>query len=235
MKEKIKQFINLIKKLNSTPRGKSVLFFGFYGIFFIFLFIAMAAGRGSGYNLDNLGNSSNFSLQSISNNNFEFSYKVSLDESIYMYTGKKYNDKESFIFNNIEYYNLADDFYQKTGDSFSETDNPYVYSDFMRVDNIQKFIDLATLDSKTEYENGDFVYNYKISTTSIVKMIDDIDIDIDDLPNEISVCISDGDIKSVEFNLNSYGLYKSISNNKFIITLNYFNHGEVSDFDILAD
>lgn len=235
MKEKIKQFVNLIKKLNSTPRGKSVLFFGFYGIFFIFLFIAMAVGRGSGYSLDNLGNSSNFSLESIYNNNFEFSYKVSIDESIYMYTGKRYNDKESFIFNNLEYYNLDDDFYQRTGDSFIETVNPYVYSDFMKVDNIQEFINLATLNSKTEYENGDFVYNYKISTTSIVKKIEDIDIDIDDLPNEISVCISNGNIKSIEFNLNSYGLFKGISNDKFVITLSYFNQGEVSDFDILTD
>ena len=55
MIDKIKKFWKLIKELNSTPRGKAVLFFGFYAIFFIVLFIIMAIGKSNNnYSLDDI-------------------------------------------------------------------------------------------------------------------------------------------------------------------------------------
>ena len=34
MKEKIKKFRDLIKELKKTPKGRAILFFGFYLLFF---------------------------------------------------------------------------------------------------------------------------------------------------------------------------------------------------------
>ena len=236
MVDKIKKFWKLIKELNSTPRGKSILFFGFYAIFFVVLFIIIAVGKNSHYNLDDIyDNTNNISFSSI-DSNFEYSYKFYIDNNIYIYDGKRKDNEEMFVFNNVEYYNKNGDFYYNNGTGYVEAESPYIYREFMDVDVIKKLIDVSSFSSKTEYENGDMMYSYKITTSTIIKELDDIDTDIDDVPNEISIYVSnDGNIKSIKFNLNSYGLFKRISMSKFEVELNYFNHGEVSDFNILVD
>lgn len=236
MIDKIKKIWKLIKELNSTPRGKAVLFFGFYAIFFIVLFIIMAIGKSNNnYSLDDIYNTNKISFSSI-DSNFEYSYKFYIDNNIYTYDGKKRNNEETFIFNNAGYYNKNGDFYQNDGGNYVEVDSPFIYREFTDNDVIKQLIDVSSFSSKTEYENGDMMYNYKITTSTIVKELDDIDTDIDDVPNEISIYVSkDGNIKNIKFNLNSYGLFKSISMNKFEIELSYFNYGEVDDFNILAD
>lgn len=236
MIDKIKKIWKLIKELNSTPRGKAVLFFGFYAIFFIVLFIIMAIGKSNNnYSLDDIYNTNKISFSSI-DSNFEYSYKFYIDNNIYTYDGKKRNNEETFIFNNAGYYNKNGDFYQNDGGNYVEVDSPFIYREFTDTDVIKQLIDVSSFSSKTEYENGDMMYNYKITTSTIVKELDDIDTDIDDVPNEISIYVSkDGNIKNIKFNLNSYGLFKSISMNKFEIELSYFNYGEVDDFNILAD
>ncbi len=236
MIDKIKKFWKLIKELNSTPRGKAVLFFGFYAIFFIVLFIIMAIGKSNNnYSLDDIYNTNKISFSSI-DSNFEYSYKFYIDNNIYTYDGKKRNNEETFIFNNAGYYNKNGDFYQNDGGNYVEVDSPFIYREFTDNDVIKQLIDVSSFSSKTEYENGDMMYNYKITTSTIVKELDDIDTDIDDVPNEISIYVSkDGNIKNIKFNLNSYGLFKSISMNKFEIELSYFNYGEVDDFNILVD
>ena len=236
MIDKIKKFWKLIKELNSTPRGKAVLFFGFYAIFFIVLFIIMAIGKSNNnYSLDDIYNTNKISFSSI-DSNFEYSYKFYIDNNIYTYDGKKRNNEETFIFSNAGYYNKNGDFYQNDGGNYVEVDSPFIYREFTDNDVIKQLIDVSSFSSKTEYENGDMMYNYKITTSTIVKELDDIDTDIDDVPNEISIYVSkDGNIKNIKFNLNSYGLFKSISMNKFEIELSYFNYGEVDDFNILVD
>ncbi len=236
MMDKIKKFWKLIKELNSTPRGKAVLFFGFYAIFFIVLFIVVAIGKNNNYSLDDIYyNTNKISFSSI-DSNFEYSYKFYIDNNIYTYDGKRKDNEETFIFNNAEYYNKNGDFYQNNSGNYIDVESPYIYREFVDVDVIKKFVDASSFSSKTEYENGDMMYNYKITTSTIIKELDGTDTDIDDVPNEISVYVSkDGNIKSIKFNLNSYGLFKNISVNRFEIELNYFNHGEVGDFNILVD
>ena len=236
MMDKIKKIWKLIKELNSTPRGKAVLFFGFYTIFFIVLFIVVAIGKNNNYNLDDIYyNANKISFSSI-DSNFEYSYKFYIDNNIYTYDGKRKDNEETFIFNNAKYYNKNGDFYQNNSGNYIDVESPYIYREFVDVDVIKKLVDASSFSSKTEYENGDMMYNYKITTSTIIKELDGTDTDIDDVPNEISVYVSkDENIKNIKFNLNSYGLFKSISVNRFEIELNYFNHGEVGDFNILVD
>lgn len=236
MMDKIKKIWKLIKELNSTPRGKAVLFFGFYAIFFIVLFIVVAIGKNNNYSLDDIYyNTNKISFSSI-DSNFEYSYKFYIDSNIYTYDGKRKDNEETFIFNNAEYYNKNGNFYQNNSGNYIDVESPYIYRKFVDVDVIKKLVDASSFSSKTEYENGDMMYNYKITTSTIIKELDGTDTDIDDVPNEISVYVSkDENIKNIKFNLNSYGLFKSISVNRFEIELNYFNHGEVGDFNILVD
>ena len=236
MMDKIKKIWKLIKELNSTPRGKAVLFFGFYTIFFIVLFIVVAIGKNNNYNLDDIYyNANKISFSSI-DSNFEYSYKFYIDNNIYTYDGKRKDNEETFIFNNAKYYNKNGDFYQNNSGNYIDVESPYIYREFVDVDVIKNLVDASSFSSKTEYENGDMMYNYKITTSTIIKELDGTDTDIDDVPNEISVYVSkDENIKNIKFNLNSYGLFKSISVNRFEIELNYFNHGEVGDFNILVD
>lgn len=236
MMDKIKKFIKLLKDLNNTPRGKAVLFFGFYAIFFIALFIFMAIGRSKNYNSNNINyNTSKISFASLKGD-FEYSYKFYIDEDISIYNGKRKNNDEIFIFNNLEYYNADGTFYQKSNGNYVTVDNPYIYREFMDIDIIKNLIDVSSFFSKTEYENGDIMYNYKITTSTIIKELENLNTDIDDIPNEISVYMSkDRNIKNIKFNLNSYGLFKHISMNRFVIELNYFNYGKVIDFNVLGN
>ena len=94
-KEDFDKIVAFIK----TPRGKALLFFGFYFIFFIVIGTSIRNDNTS--SVDNKQNNSSFdfSMESITNNNFGFTYEVLIDEQRILYNGIKNDLKEEF---NIE-------------------------------------------------------------------------------------------------------------------------------------
>lgn len=226
-----KKFQDIIKELKKTEKGKSILFFSFWALFFLVIAImARTLPRVPVSTSDNYVKKNNFSFASIEKNNYSFNYTVNIDGLIYNYTGIRKDDDELFSFNNLDYYKKNDSYFSKTNEVWVRTDNPYLFSDFFNIKNINDMYTLSTYISKTEYENKDLGYNYMLSTASIVKMLENIDIDIEEVPNELVFTTdSTGDVKKIELILNSYGKYKGLCVNTFVITLNYSDFSGIKE------
>lgn len=226
-----KKFQDLIKELKKTEKGKSILFFSFWGLFFLVVAImARVLPRGQVYTVDDYIKKDAFSFASIEKNNYSFDYTVNIDGLVYNYTGKRKDDDELFSFNNLDYYKKNDSYFSKINEVWVRAENPYLFSDFLNIKNINDMYTLSTYISKTEYENKDFGYNYKLATETIVKMLENIDIDIEEVPNDlIFTTDSTGTVKKIELILNSYGKYKGLCVNTFVITLNYSDFSGVKE------
>jgi hypothetical protein len=226
-----KKFRDLIKKLKKTEKGKSILFFSFWGIFFLVIAIlARVLPRGHVYNTSDYIKKNTFSFASIEKNNYSFSYTVNIDGLVYNYIGIRKDDDELFLFNNLDYYKKNDSYFSKINEVWVRAENPYLFSDFFNIKNIYDMYTLSTYISKTEYENKDFGYNYKLATETIVKMLENIDIDIEEVPNDlIFTTDSNGTVKKIELILNSYGKYKGLCVNTFVIALNYSDFSSIKE------
>ena len=105
------KLMELINNLKKTEKGKAVLFFAGYLVFFVALAVFMIFGaknttRPSDYMSGK--SSDNVSMDKLSNENYLFTYKVNLDGVEYIYNGKRNKSVELFQFNNISYYKNGD-------------------------------------------------------------------------------------------------------------------------------
>ncbi len=230
-KSGFKSFVNFIKELRKTERGKGILFLGFYFIFFlvIIIFIRVSAGNSStiDYQLNNQ-KSSMYTYDKIIAGNYDFSYTVNIDGNSYIYIGEKANDEEIFTLNGISYYYDGVDYYTLDSNNIWDiTTNPYIYPDFMNFSRLGEVIVDATYISKTEYGDGRAIFNYLVSSNSIIKVIEDLDTDIEEIPNSV-IFTGSGDnlhLDKIELDLSSYGKFKGICINNFNITLEYSDFG----------
>ena len=220
---------NKIKQLLSTSKGRAVLFFGAYLVFFLALMVFARVG-GSNSRLDVNYNSNNFNFNNIINNNYEFSYEVIVDDVSYLYKGSKNGSSERFTFNGVDYYSKKGIYFTNKNGVWINIDNPYIYKDFFKVDNINSFIEQAIYVSKTEYESGKEVHTYILASASINKVLENSDLDVEEIPNEIILSVNeDGYVDEIKFKLNSYCKVKKICTNNLVIALSYDNFGNVAE------
>lgn len=232
IKEVVKKIIETIKELKKTPKGRAILFFGFYFIFFLALAIlARMSPRSNNYVDDNTNKRNDgLSVEKVEAANYKFNYIVEIDNETYEYVGERIEDKELFTFNGGEYYKANDEYYKKGLNSWVKVDEPYKYREFLDFKQINEIFAGATSVSKTEFDSGEISYLFKIASASISKSIDGTDIDIDDIPNELNFVSNDeGELYKIELDLSSYGKYKNICKEKFNIVLNYSDFGEVRE------
>jgi len=235
-KSDIQQVIKTFKQLSSTKRGRAILFFGMYIIFFLVLAVVARIGGvkdmiGTGYEK---GNYNTFSIDNITSNNYHFRYTVVIDDKNYVYEGDRYQDSEVFTFrdhfSDKQFYKNKSDFYLKVNDLYIKNENPYVYYDFMDITTISKIMENSYFVSKTDYESGKHIYNFQLLTSAIVSYLENSSIDIEEIPNDVIFSTdSNGSINKIEFNLASYGKYKGISSDIFTIVLEYDHCGEIDE------
>ena len=200
-----KEFQEFIK----TPKGKAVLFFGIYAFFF--LMIAILA-RSGGSTLDRKyesGSKYQFSIASIVNKNFNFDYEVNVDGNITNYSGSSDQSSLSFLVNN--------------------TSNYYYNGSNYFTNNISDILNEAMYVSKTEYDNGREVYNFKISSATLNKLFENKDLDIEEVPNEVNFSVNDeGIVDEITYNVDSYCKVKNICLNSMKVTLKYKDFGKIA-------
>lgn len=220
-----------ISEFLKTPKGKSMAFFGFYFLFFLVLMILARAGGTSRINTEYQQTKPySISFKKIVKGNYHFKYEIKLDENSFLYEGNKNGVKELFLVGNETFYRNDDIFLKESLGVWVKDDNPYMMSEFINIDSIQNIINNATYISKTDYESGMKVYDFQITTNTLVKLFENIDIDIDDIPNEIVVKTDDLDnVNSIKFYLNSYTKYKNFAFNLGEVDLNYDQFGEIED------
>lgn len=233
-KSKFKSIIKFILDLRKTERGKAILFLGFYFVFFLVLIIFIRVSsnnyKGPLYELYS-EEARMYTYDKILAENYNYTYTISIDDNVYVYNGQKYNNMELFTFNDVNYFFDGVDYYiiDSVNNMFIKVDNPNKLSDFTTFLRLGEVIEDATYVSKTEFGDGKTLFNYLISSNSMIKVLDDIDTDIDEVPNSV-VFNTSGDnlhIDSIDLDLTSYGKYKNICLNSLKINISYYNFGEV--------
>lgn len=233
MKEKIKKFRDLIKELKKTPKGRAILFFGFYLLFFLILAVVARISPKYTTSIDDYkGN--DLSDTALTAKNYKYDYTISVDGINYNYSGVSDGTSQLFTYTvdsvEVQYYKNSLEYFKNNNGLWIKTDNPYLYEEFLDYNKISDIFVDASYISRTEFESGEAIYNFQIATANIVEKLDKTDIDIEDIPNDVKFSTdSEGQINKIELNLSSYGKYKNICNNTFFITLNYSDFGNISE------
>lgn len=224
-----KQISNFLK----TPRGRAALFFGIYIIFFAIL--AILVRTGDFYNEDNKHKKKKklpFSINKIEKGNYHFKYMYELDNKKDVFEGDRYKDRELFTYNSTKYYKDEDNFLVYKSNLWVKSDNPYILKEFIDTNNIYNIGLKASYISKTEYESGMRVYSYKISTTTLIKLLDKQDIDLDDPVNEIIFKTDENnEVNNIKYDLSSYCKYKKTSKKNCKLELEYTNFGKIKEIE----
>ncbi len=230
----LKKIIETIKELKKTARGKALLFFAGYLIFFIIIIIVFRVSKKmpiNNYSYDG-GRKHNFSFSEIENNNYKYNYKIVIDENTYLLTGQRYEDTEMFTVNNKEFYKVNDNYFTLDNGLWIKSNNPNNFSYFTEIENIQKLIEQAYYLSKTDYESGKEVYNFLISTNNIEKIYRNQNIDIADEAGEIIISTNeDLEVEEVKLKLNSFCKFEGSCKNNLEITLSYDSFGDILEIE----
>ena len=229
----MKETFETVKEISKNPRGRALLFFGFYFIVFAVLifFIREASHNNKPTDEFESGRPYSFNTNKLLNHNFQFHYTVTLDDKVYEYSGDRYNDMEQFQYNKLDYFRNKDAFFvnEKT---WIKSDNPYVYYDFINVDNIIDLIGISTYESKTSYNNGKTNYNFLISSNTLNKVINETDTDFFEDPNKIFISTDENkDINNIILYLDSYCLNNKLCNKSLKIELEYDKYGEIKEIE----
>lgn len=214
-----------------TPRGKAVLFFGVYFIFFIGLAIfSRVVGTGNSISPQLNATPYFYSLNQISNHNYHYQYQYQIDDLSFSFEGDRVNNKSLFSDGSTSYYQKDVLFMKNQEGLWIKCDNPYIFPSFLDDSIINSLITSATYVSKTELATGEEEINLEISTTTLVKILDGVDVDLDDPVNTIQLKKeTSSEVVEIRYNLTSYAIYHGICTSKFQLILSYSNFGEISE------
>ncbi len=226
----MKKAIEFIKETYNKPKGKAILFFLGYFVFFVVIMIVARVGTPHPLNADDYekGNPYEYSIDNLLSENYNYTYTVSCGENKYIYNGKKDGTDEMFIFNEVDYYRNSNGYFNNKSGSFVKGESPFKYEYFMKLENINDLFTNSYYVSKTMFDDKRQSYNFLISTNTINKLVDNKDTDIDDEANSLILGTDkDGYVNKIEFLLDNYAVYKKECNNKLRILLEYDNYGEI--------
>ena len=237
----MKEFFNKIRNFKDEKEEevdeeklskKTIVFFGFYFVFFAILFCVIAFGGDRNYLFQEYEKGTPSSPSSgLLENSFAYHYQVMLDDYTYDYSGERYGEVEKFHYNNQEYYHEKDQFLVNQV-PWVACDNPYVLYEFLNVDRFSDIIQKATYVAKTEYEDGNVVYHYLISTNELNLLFFNETTNYEESTNTIDITLNaDGYISKVSYDLNAYGSRREISQSKLLIEMNYSKFGEIKKID----
>lgn len=214
-----------------TPKGKAVAFFGAYLIFFVVLSIlARVSGPGDVIGSKTKLRPYDYNLEAIKNNNFKFQYQYVIDNNMISFTGEK-NDKKALFSDGVTNYYQNDNLFMKNQNGvFIKCDNPFVFSSFLDMNVLENILKSATYLSKTQLATGEEELVFQVTTTTLVKILDGVDVDLDDPVNTIKLKKdSTGNVVGISYDLGSYAIYKKVSTMKFELALNYSDFGKTSE------
>ena len=232
----MKKGIELIKELRKTSKGKAILFFGGYLIFFIIVilfvkFSTRSTTLPSDYEKGKSG-SKELSIDKLVANNYLFTYKIVLDGKEYVYNGKRNKFTELFQFNDKTYYKNDETYFGKNNEIWVKVDNPYIFNDFIDSSKIVSIIEMSSLESKTTYEDGRSSINMLVSTNTLNQKLNNIDSDFFEEPNKITLIANkDNEIDEIDYDLSSYCTLNKLCQNSLKITLNYEMYGEIKNIE----
>lgn len=176
-----------------------------------------------------------------------YEYEITLDVSMkdvmdatkttlehVLYKGKKYEDNMIIDIihgdNSLEYYQVGKLYYQFQDGNYAFVSEDEVYSlvgvEYLSIDSLREYIDLASLDHVSDYSSGKKEYVYHLKVNSIVRSYEK-----DDLI-DISVMILDNVVEVTVDYTNLLGLInQNVIDCK--VQYRYFNINQVEEFTII--
>lgn len=152
--------------------------------------------------------------------NYSYSYVVTYDNMIETYLGKKYNNKESFIYikdNSSSEYAIIDDIFLT-----KKEDNKYHITNYLN--NYFKYLDMNKLLSITDS-------SIEIDNQSLSNLFNDRLVNDNHLLNSISMSINDV-VTTCNLDFTNYISSVLGENHSFIVKMEFSNIGKVNDFNI---
>lgn len=220
-----------IKEMFTNRQYRSIAILIFYAILFtvIIIGIRMPSGKMDD-NGDRVTNLDGYKL--IDNKNFSYKYTAIVDEDVFYYEGKKYNDKELVkITKNDEsrdYYFNEDNIYIKENENYLLIDvKPYILFDFFDTDVLDEII----LRSFIEDEEN---HKYKIDNQGIYDVLSRNTIKINSGDNYIYLTYRNDNITAITFDFSNYAKEMGSEYKKVIITLEYYDFNLIDDFEIVV-
>ncbi len=226
----MKKWIEQFHKMRKDPKGKAILFFGFYFVFFAVIITALRLSNGRVYNNTDLDEEKfSFEVGSLVNQNYHFQYTLSVDNNQYLSVGKKNGEVEEFTYQNKNYYYNGNTYFIENG-IWMKNENPYIYPEFFDTNKILAFLQKAYLESETTYKSGKITYHFLLDTNLIYQVLFNKTTDYEGKENTIVVNLNeDENIESIIFDLNDYCKSLDSCHNTLKITLEYDEIGEIEE------
>lgn len=219
-----------IKEIFTNKQYRAIAILIFYAILFAFLIIGLNAPRDfivdeSGQQVSNLDG-----YKLIDGKNFNYKYTLMIDDEVYYYEGKKYDNKELVTVTKDgireEYYFENKNIYIKRDNSYVLKENkPYMLFDFFNTDILDEII----LRSIVEDEE---THKYKVTNQEIHNVIGEGIKKLDNGYNYISLVYRNDNITGITFDFSNYARVTNEDYNTIIVTLNYSDFNLVDDFEI---
>ncbi len=220
-----------IKEIFTNRQYRSIAILIFYAILFtvIIIGIRMPSGKvdSDGNHVTNLDG-----YKLIDNKNFSYKYTVIIDEDIFYYEGKKYDDKELLKITkdeeSKEYYFNKDNIYIKENDNYVITSTkPYILFDFFDTDILDEMILRSVV---LDEEN----YKYKVDNQRIYDVLSINTTQVDSGDNYIYLTYRNDNITGITFDFSNYAKMMRENYNKIIISLEYYDFNLIDDFEIVV-
>lgn len=232
----------VVKNLLKTERGRAVLFFLFYFVFFLVI-ILMARTNLSNNKKNNTKNESttsikaDYDLKKLEEGNYRFTREEARNGIKTIFTGEANGGRSSFLMTNDNgirnFFSYNDIYLEKENNSYKVSVNPYLYPRLNDYSIIKKILDTAHLKAKTTYENGNTIYQYEISSTSLLSIIDNKEVDLDDQVNLINLTTDENkNVIEIIYQLNSYHSYSYNVVETLTIKIDYSDYGKVKELEI---
>jgi hypothetical protein len=225
----VKKWIEQYKQMRSNPKGKAILFFGFYFVFFAVLIALLRFSEPvSSYDNDSSENTLAFDVSSLQQSH-HFHYVVTVDNDSYVYDGVKDGIQEQFTFQNKNYYYDGSTYFIHS-DEWVKSENPYLYSAFFNSNNIIELLQKAYFESETTYKSGKVTYHFSLDTNLIYQFLFLQNTDFDGQENSIIVSMNEnGEIGSIIWELNDYCKSREDCQKTLKLELEYDQIGEIEE------
>lgn len=230
----MRNFFEKIDEIKQKKNGKAILFFGFYLVFFLILFISLKFSNKRPLSAPEdyeKGNRYKFYINDIVDGNYHYNYVTVLDGVRYEYSGERNKKEELFRFNSKEYYKNDGNYFVNEG-LWIKSDNPFVYQEFLDVDNIVEMIGLAAYESNTNYEDGRQSYKFLISSNTLNQKLHNIESDFMEEPNQLFIMTdANKNVTEISLKLDSYCTMNKLCKGTLEINLTYDKFGDIEDIE----
>lgn len=229
--DKVHSIIKPDEEEEVTPK-KAIVFFGFYLVFFGVLIALLVFGGNKNYLTQEYEKGNNtINNKGMLNKNFVFDYKITVDGKLHDYYGKRYEDTESFKYNNVDYYRNNSEFLALK-DTWVKCDNPYLFYEFLDFDSMAKILQKATYMTKTEDKDGNVLYHYLITSNTLNELLYSENTDYDEEADSIDVLTnSSNTISKIVYQLDHFCTHRDNCGEKLVIEMNFEMFGSVKKID----